>query len=131
MGSFMKTILGMGEDTSFADDPRPLADPIGDLFFKQQFGVPRPGAAPEALTVEQTAAALEKLRAKLGDTAFAKKMRPRLTVLREGAEEYLSDDSFATQFLRAAVAGDDTGMRAAVKKFVRENQAELLSQPTN
>ena len=126
MDPLLKIIFGESQDTSFADDPRPLEDPIGNLFFKQKYGIPKPGAAPEPLTVEETAAALAKLREKLGDVAFAKKMRPRLNVLREGAEAYLGEDSFAARFLKGAVNGDQEAMRQAVRQLVRENQSSLV-----
>jgi hypothetical protein len=120
----LKHLLGDPRD----DEPITGSEPrdvVGDFFHEQQFGVPKDGAKPLPLTIEQIAKSLTSLRQALR-TSPSSSRKELLAKLSAAAQEYCPENSFVCQFLKAAAAADDEGMKVAVKSLIEANKTQVF-----
>jgi hypothetical protein len=123
----LKDVLGdeepdeqpIGGDVGSLDD----SDPVGNFRHLLEYGIPAEGATPEPKTITQISKALDNLRKDLA-TAPSEAKKAFFTKMAKSAEEYCPG-SFAADFLAGAAACDDNAMRGAVRKLVREHEAEV------
>lgn len=97
-----------------------------DLYSEKTVAAER--GATTALTIPEIEKALNTLREQLGarNPAFDNRFAD-LPKLLKAARIYCEETDFAREFLEAAVARDDQGMRSAVRKLVQENREELFN----
>jgi hypothetical protein len=132
MDPLLRVILDIDEAVPVRNASGDVPDPVGDFIFQQEHGiagtVDGQDRSPVPLSPEQTAVALEQVRKSLGQSVFLRRLSI-LPKLAESARALLSEDSVMRQWLEAAVAGDDEGMRAAIRKMIDPVTGDIAEPP--
>jgi len=119
MDPILRDVLGDADDTPVRETPR---DVVGDLIFRQTYGFDSPGSRPTPKTVAEISKSLENIRQEIGARGpYAERFQKLGFDLAQMAAsaEACDPGSLATEFLQAAAAGSDAGMKSAIRKMLQ------------
>jgi hypothetical protein len=124
MDPLVQVVFGDAHEAPTREQPR---DSVGDLFFRETYGFHAPGSRPTPKTVEEIAKALQNVRrAVSGEQPLSEILK--FFPLQQMADYSAANDpgTFASDFLTAAAAADDSGMRRAIRKLVHEFREDIF-----